>query len=370
MSRRRKLIAAQIALAAVVFGVLAIAFGFGDDDGDGPSGPPSRALAIATSKDGTALATIERLENRRWRAALAREGGDGELDVEGATALPLEHPAAIVRQPDGKLVVAGERVAAGRRRLAVLRMTAGGRLDPAFGRDGIVAVSAGDGDVVARGVTIDSDGGVVLAGDATFDGRAGIAVARIRADGRPAGVDRIVGATAAGAATTRRGDVLVAGTDARDGRVVLARLRGPRPPKVTRTRGGDLRSTTWRAVAARPDGGAVVVGSGRDRRARSQVAVQAFEPGGAPSLAVAARAGEGDAYAASVAADNEATVVGATGVESDRPSAFAIRLDPGGNLARAVTLRAGGRVAGVTAAGGILTTTWEGATPTAAYLAP
>ena len=354
MTRRRQIVLALLAAAAAAVVALVLILGGGDGD-DGRDQRPTRGLALI---DGAA--TVERLEGGRWRAA---------LDSADGASLPVEHPVALAKQDDGKLLVAGERVIRGRRELAVVRTDDSGRVDRGFGSNGIVTVPAGEGDAVARGMTI-ARTGIVLVGDATFRGRAGIAVVHVQDEGRRSNVTSIPNATAAGATATRDGEALVAGTDARTGRALLARARPGRAPTVTRAGSSDLRSTTWRAVAATRDGSAVVVGSGRNEDARSVVAIQRFEPDGRAGVTITTPAGDGDAYGNAVAVSGDRLWVAATGVASDRPISFVFTLDASGGLARTATRRVRGRATAISAEGSVMSTRWDGATPNAEIVTP
>ena len=100
---------------------------------------------------------------------------DRSFALEGWSLDPPGHGAAIARQPDGKLVVAGtrDRYVPGPPPLwasdfAVARYTADGVLDPSFGGDGSVETSFGLDDYRARAsaaaIALQDDGKIVVAG--------------------------------------------------------------------------------------------------------------------------------------------------------------------------------------------------------------
>lgn len=84
----------------------------------------------------------------------------------------------MVLQPNGKIVVAGS---AGFRRFALARYRKGGRLDRSFGDGGTVITRFGAGLTVAYGVALQQDGKIVAAGIA--DHGNAFAVARYQRDG-------------------------------------------------------------------------------------------------------------------------------------------------------------------------------------------
>lgn len=91
--------------------------------------------------------------------------------------------AAVVLQPDGRIVVAGHARGRGGSEVALARFSRDGVLDPSFGRAGRVWGTSGRDDV-ATAVALDSDGGIVVAGStrASHKGRA-LLVARYTPDG-------------------------------------------------------------------------------------------------------------------------------------------------------------------------------------------
>jgi uncharacterized delta-60 repeat protein len=97
---------------------------------------------------------------------------------------------AVAAQADGKLLVAGYHEAGASTNMVVLRVNADGTLDQSFGTaedgtdNGIVNVSLGDGNDIARDIAVQADGKIVIVGDSvTTDGSANIIVARLNADG-------------------------------------------------------------------------------------------------------------------------------------------------------------------------------------------
>jgi uncharacterized delta-60 repeat protein len=104
--------------------------------------------------------------------AQAIVGQPGTLDttfgtggkVIAAIAGNSEYGTAVAIQSDGKIVVAGSCFENGTSDFCVLRYTAAGALDLSFSTDGKVITPVSAGDDVARGVVVQSDGKIVVAG--------------------------------------------------------------------------------------------------------------------------------------------------------------------------------------------------------------
>ena len=91
---------------------------------------------------------------------------------------------AIALTADGQILVAGHTLgSAGHLDFSLARYTAGGGLDQSFGTGGIVKTDFGTGDDFAEGLTVDSDGRIVVVGRATSSTILDMAVARYHADG-------------------------------------------------------------------------------------------------------------------------------------------------------------------------------------------
>ncbi|MEA2445190.1 MAG: hypothetical protein QOJ12_2482 [Thermoleophilales bacterium] len=358
MTRRRvAALAVYLAVLAAVTGLLASQV----DEDRGQQGPvPTRGQGLAIGRDGRAVALVERFDGGAWRTALVREGARSAF-----ATVPVEGPAALTVQPDGRLLVAGSRVVRGRRLLAVARVGPDGVLDERFGDAGVATVPAGSGDAVARGLAVGGRG-MVVAADARDGDNAVIATAALSDGGRPLRTELIPGAGAAGAAADARGGVLVAGTRSRDGAAVVARIApgGARDPAY-----GDaglaqltpgLESATWRAITATPDGGAIVVGSGRDKERRSLIAAIVLRPKGSVAERFAVAAGDSDAFGSGASLNRYGTMLaGGTASEAGRPFAVTVALNPGSVPAPAPARRAPGRLAGI-AGDVVLTTFWDG----------
>lgn len=121
------------------------------------------------------------------RFALARYNPDGTLDASfGAagvvtTDLPGDFEAvnALVRLPDGKLVVAGSASPSGSSDFVVARYNGDGTLDTSFGTGGFTTTDFSGGIDFASSLVLRSDGKLVVAGGISFD----FGLARYDADG-------------------------------------------------------------------------------------------------------------------------------------------------------------------------------------------
>jgi uncharacterized delta-60 repeat protein len=95
-------------------------------------------------------------------------GTDGKVVVSfDGTSVSQDVAYEVAVQTDGKVLVAGTCLGDFNTDFAVVRLTAGGALDPSFGGDGkvVVPVSApGSGDAEARSISLRPDGRVLLAG--------------------------------------------------------------------------------------------------------------------------------------------------------------------------------------------------------------
>jgi uncharacterized delta-60 repeat protein len=111
-------------------------------------------------------------------------GGDGVVRTD---LTPAEDDGfAVAIQPDGKIVVAGEKGIGGANpRFAIVRYETNGSLDPSFGGgDGKVSIDFTPGDDFPYVVRIQANGKIVVAGTADYFGRnSRFALARLTSDG-------------------------------------------------------------------------------------------------------------------------------------------------------------------------------------------
>jgi uncharacterized delta-60 repeat protein len=187
-------------------------------------------------------------------AVLARYLPNGRLDATfGARGVARfgspdldEVPLSGVRQPDGKIAVAGVAdVRGGGQDLFVARLGRDGALDNAFGSGGTVTTDVGAGDdfEVGYGIALQRDRKIVVVGDAGVRDQPGdIAVARYTREGAPDpsfGVGGKLQTELGGAETAHAVAVQ------RDGKIVAGGAHGP---------GGDAGIVGFLLVRYRPNG--------------------------------------------------------------------------------------------------------------------
>ena len=363
MTRRPAIIGGLVAALALAV-VLAIILSGGDDgDNESELTRPARAMALATAPGGDAYALVEQIDNGMRRSAVGRVNDGGEIDAKPID-LPIDDVTAIASERDDALLVAGTRMVDGTRQLAIGRLGTDGRPDRSFGANGVLMIKAGDGDAIARGIATSPGGAsaAVLA-DATRNDHHAMAVAHVDLGTGHTTVDLVDETAAGGIAPSRNNSFLAAGTDTRTGGAVVARLDATPSAGVSRLR-TNLRSASWRAVAPTPDGGAVIVGSGRDRDLRSLAAfvrvTAELTEAGRGTVPV----GDGDGYGEAVQVDPDERIrIAANGSQDDAPAAYLITLPGDGKPPR----KAAGRAAGLTPEGGILATRWDGERQSVAF---
>ncbi len=264
-----------------------------------------------------------------------------QTDLRGGS----ESAAALLRQPNGRLVLAG----AGHGRMLLVRYTASGRLDRSFGGDGAVLVSAGTGVDSAAGLVARSGGRLLVVGQS--GGRSAFVL--LRSNGR---VDRAFG---------HRGVTLVdlgPGADRlsgvvldRAGRILASGTSGTTASVLRLTRGGSIdrsfgaggaarvRGATGHAVALDAAGRVLLTGgdfrtgrvSSGGTRLRDGMYVARFTAAGDPDPAfgdagVAGFAGFPDSTAMRVDSAGRAVVTGGFGLGP--ACASLVRLDSAGAL--------------------------------------
>jgi uncharacterized delta-60 repeat protein len=168
--------------------------------GDGIVGTPvgrisSTAFDVAVQADGKILAAgsaaLHRGGGSEVVIAVVRYRPGGSLDDtfggDGVVLTRIRSDASgrgLAVQPDGRIVVAGNAEVNGRFRFAVARYMPNGALDRTFSRDGVLTTAfRTTGAATASDVSIQPDGRIVVAGTANVNGRERFAVARYKANG-------------------------------------------------------------------------------------------------------------------------------------------------------------------------------------------
>ena len=149
------------------------------------------ATAITTQPDGKIIAVGGANNGSDVDVTLVRYNADGSLDTGfGAngivtTQIGSEYEAGydVVVQPDGKILVGGYVDVGSHKNFAVLRYTAAGQLDTSFDGDGIVDIDFGGQDDTGRAIKLQSDGKILVAGEARVGGVYYFGLVRLDADG-------------------------------------------------------------------------------------------------------------------------------------------------------------------------------------------
>lgn len=117
---------------------------------------------------------------------LLRYRSDGTLDAsfgdDGRVVADLSGGTAAV-QPDGKIVVAGQRSWFGVPQVAAARFNADGTIDSSFGVDGVSVINIGTTFAHGRAVLVQKDGSILVAGSANRGQDADFALFRFGSDG-------------------------------------------------------------------------------------------------------------------------------------------------------------------------------------------
>jgi uncharacterized delta-60 repeat protein len=256
-------------------------------------GATEQALALVVQSDGKIVVAGRTNKDGNFDFALARYESGGTIDrAFGTNGLvttdfggSVDRAFAIALQPDGKLVVAGGSDA----NFALARYNSDGSLDPSFGAGGTVITTFGGSDQ-ASAVILQPDGKIIVAGETDTGTSIDFALARYMPDGS------LDGAFGSGGRVTTNftgtsddlgsavalqfdGKILVGGTS--DDNFALARYTPEgvldsafgSEGKVTTNLGGE---DLIHALTLQPDGTIVAVGESADRFALARY--QAFAP--------------------------------------------------------------------------------------------
>ncbi|CAB5166114.1 hypothetical protein D3OALGB2SA_5770 [Olavius algarvensis associated proteobacterium Delta 3] len=157
-----------------------------------------RAYAVAIQEDGKIVVAGNALDNTSGQTeiAVARYLVDGTLDpdfdtdgrvmtfVPGSSG---DGAFAVVIQPDGAIMVAGESDDGSDRNFALVRYLTGGAPDPAFGTIGIVTSDFDSMDDQALGLVLQDNEKIIVVGKAELSaaGSSAFAIAQFNSDGSP-----------------------------------------------------------------------------------------------------------------------------------------------------------------------------------------
>jgi uncharacterized delta-60 repeat protein len=155
-----------------------------------PAIATTTARGVAVQTDGKIVVAGDTLAPGNNDFAVARYNANGSLDTSfngtgKATAdfSQIDYGRSVAVQGDGKIVVAGDAERGDHRTFAVARFNANGTPDISFNKTGKVTTDFGGGKAEARGVAVQSDGKIVVAGLASPDGTEKFALVRYNLDG-------------------------------------------------------------------------------------------------------------------------------------------------------------------------------------------
>jgi uncharacterized delta-60 repeat protein len=148
------------------------------------------ANSVAVQSDGKIVAAGRTFAPGNNQFAVARYNANGTLDTAfnatgKATAHfgTLDNGRSVAVQADGKIIVVGETALGDRHSFAIARFQADGILDASFNKTGKVTTDFGGGNAEARGVGVQSDGKIVVAGFASIGSTEKFALIRYNPDG-------------------------------------------------------------------------------------------------------------------------------------------------------------------------------------------
>ncbi|MFT5525213.1 MAG: putative delta-60 repeat protein, partial [Pirellulaceae bacterium] len=149
------------------------------------------ASAVALQADGKIVVVGEADSATGYDIVVARHHSDGTLDssfgtggiVTTAIGANSEFGHAIVIQPDGKILVAGNSFNGSAFEIAVARYNSDGSLDTTFSGDGIVTTPIGPSHTYGFGIALQDDGRIVVVGNSSNGGNSAVVVVRYLNDG-------------------------------------------------------------------------------------------------------------------------------------------------------------------------------------------
>ncbi|MEN9630417.1 MAG: hypothetical protein RJA10_3645, partial [Pseudomonadota bacterium] len=150
---------------------------------------PDGLIVLAGSIDDGANANFMVVRLTASGSTDASFGSNGVVTVSPGSG--PDHATGIALQSDGRIVVAGYSTQGTDTDFSVVRLNANGTLDESFSGDGKALVAISTGADFARAVAVLADGQVLLGGDAAVTGGRDVVVVRLSADGEP---DRAYGA--------------------------------------------------------------------------------------------------------------------------------------------------------------------------------
>ena len=148
------------------------------------------ATGVAVQPDGKIVAIGQSGTSTNSYFAVARYNSDGSLDntfsgdgkLNTSLADKFNIASSVAIQPDGRILVAGKSYTIDWD-FSMARYLSDGTLDVTFSQDGKVIISAGTDDDAAHAIALQSDGKIILVGEAVDATLPDFAVVRLNADG-------------------------------------------------------------------------------------------------------------------------------------------------------------------------------------------
>ncbi|HEX7416410.1 MAG TPA: hypothetical protein VF315_00025, partial [Steroidobacteraceae bacterium] len=154
------------------------------------SGVAPLAVAMTQQRDGKLIVTGRSIAaNEMFVARFSTDGTpDLTFGADGHVLVPFASTAgagfALLQDPDGKIVVAGQgQTSLGNYDFAVVRLNGDGSFDTTFGTSGIATFNGGGFDEAAAGLVRQSDGKLVVAGWSNASGNYNIFFVRFTTTG-------------------------------------------------------------------------------------------------------------------------------------------------------------------------------------------
>ena len=150
------------------------------------------ANSMAVQADGKIVVAGSSYNGSNDDFALARYNADGSLDTSfsadgkltTAIGSAIDVAYCVAMQVDGKIVVAGSSYNGSNEDFALARYNADGSLDTSFSGDGKLTIAIASADDVVKGVAIQADGRIVVAGFSNYGGPLrDFSLARVNTDG-------------------------------------------------------------------------------------------------------------------------------------------------------------------------------------------
>jgi uncharacterized delta-60 repeat protein len=147
--------------------------------------PDGKIVAVGTTSDTNGSSTFAVARYTPTGALDSSFGSGGQKVTPAGTGQKVAASCALLL-PDGRVIAGGVASDAGKYKIALSAYTAQGAPDPSFGSNGLLLSAVGDGGLAAPGSLLrQSDGKLVVAGTAVEQGNRRFAVVRYLPNGSP-----------------------------------------------------------------------------------------------------------------------------------------------------------------------------------------